>query len=317
MAISSTYAYTTNKQSLIKDALIEANVIQDNQEVDGEMYAWMSRSLNRLLKQLQAKGLHLWKTQEVTLLLEKDKIEYTLGTGGDRCASTVVRALSTTATAIAATTYDVPSTGMATGDIVGIEMTDGEMFWDAVATIPDAASITVSTGPTTAAASGAVVYAYTSVIPKPLRVHEAYVIQAASEDSHQPITVVPREEYMRLNSKNTGGVVVEIWFNPNRTTSALKVWPTSNDNIQRIVMIVELPIANMDLTTDDVEFPDWWFEAIHLKLSHSAARAYMSPIDKVRELKADAKVAVQEAEDFNVETTYIEMFPTDVDWSGR
>ncbi len=316
MAISSSYAYTVNKQSLIKDALIEATIISDDQEVDGGMYAWMSRRLNGLLKQLQAKGLHLWKTQEITLLLEEGKIEYTLGTGGDRCAEEVVRALSTADVAIAATTYAVPSTGMTVGDVVGIEMTDGEMHWDAIATIPDTASITVSTGPTTASESGAVVYSYTSLIPKPLRIHEAYTILKNGETSHIPINVIPREEYMRLNAKSTEGAVVEIYFNPNRTDSKLKVWPTSSDNIQRIVMTAELPIANMDLTTDDLEFPDWWFEAIHTKLAHMAARAYSAPIDKVRELKADAKEAIKDAEDFNVEFTYIEMHPTDVNWTG-
>jgi hypothetical protein len=315
MALSNTYTYTVNKLTLITDALIEAGVIQDDEAVDGGMHAWMSRRLNGLVKQLQARGLHLWRTVEVTLLLESSKVEYTLGTGGDRCSETVVRGLTTTATAIAAITYDVPSTGMAVSDIVGIEMSDGEMHWDTVATIPDSASITVSTGPTVAAALGAVVYAYTAIIPKPLRIHEAYVIQKANEDSHQPLTVIPREEYMRLNSKITASIPVEIWFNPERTTSMLKIWPTSNNNIQRIVMTAELPMDDMLLSTDNLNFPDWWYEAIHLKLAHIAARSYKAPIEKTNELNRDSMIALLEAENFNVESTYIEMHP-DVNWTG-
>ena len=314
MAISNNYAYTVTKQSLIKDALIEAGVITDDQEVDGAMYAWMSRRLNGLLKQLQAKGLHLWKTQKVTLLLDKDRIEYTIGVGSDSvCAEDLIRTTLTASVAVATTTYSVDSTGMTVGDYIGIEQTDGILYWQPIATIPDSSSVTVPVGPTSPANDNATVYSYTNVIPKPLRVHEAYVIQKDSENSHLPIRVVPREEYMRLNSKNTGGVVVELYFNPNRGNSVIKVWPTSTDNIQRVVMTVELPIANMDKTTDDLEFPDWWFEAIHLKLAHSASRAYRAPIDKVRELKSDAKEAVKDAEDFNVENTYIEMQPA-VKW---
>ena len=124
MALSDTYTAVTNfnKLGIIKDSLIEAGVIRDDEAIPAEMNAWMSRTLNRLIKSLQSRGLHLWRTVEVTLLLEASKVEYTLGTGGDRCSETVVRGLTTTATAIAATTYDVPSTGMAVSDIVGIEI---------------------------------------------------------------------------------------------------------------------------------------------------------------------------------------------------
>lgn len=313
MATSGNYVYSVNKQELIKDALLEAGVLNDTQEPEGNMYGFMSRRLNGIIKQLQTKGLQLWRIKEVTLLLEEDKVEYTLGPSGDRCSETVIRALSTASVAIAATTYDVPSTGMTVGDVVGIEMSDGEMHWTTIATIPDTASITVTTGPTVACDSRAVVYSYTALIPKPLRIHEAYSIVKDSENNHIPLNIIPREEYMRLNSKNTEGYVNSLYFNPDRVDSKLKIWPVSSDNIQRIVMTAQLPFQTMDDAADELHFPDWWYEALHLTLSHAAARGYMAPIEKTRELRNDSLIAVQDAEDFDVETTYIEMVPS-VKW---
>jgi hypothetical protein len=314
MARSGKYTHRVNKRQLIKDSLIEAGVIQDTQPVDGNMYAYMGRRLNDVIKALQAKGLHLWRVKDVTLLLEKDKLRYGLGVAGDRASESVNRAVLTGSVAIAATTYAMVSTNVVLGDFVGLEMTDGEMWWTTVATVPDAASITVTTGPTTAAIVGAVVYSYTALSPKPLRILEAYTIQAGSESNKTVLRIVPREEWMRDSVSESTGYVNEIYFRPDLDLSYINVSPASSDNLQRIVMTVELPLDNMDVATDDLALPDWWYEAMHLRLSHAAARRYRAPIDKVRELKSDAKEAVKEAEDYNVETTYIQMAPT-VTWT--
>jgi hypothetical protein len=90
MATSGTYTFSLNTQQVIKDALIEAGVIRDDQEVDGGMYDSARRRLNRILKALQAQGLHLWRTTDCTLLLEDGKKEYTLGPSGDRWTETLV-----------------------------------------------------------------------------------------------------------------------------------------------------------------------------------------------------------------------------------
>lgn len=314
MATSGNYTVSVNKTTLIEDALREARVIDDYESVDGTMYDFMGRRLNQLLKHLQTKGLFLWVVKEATLLLEENKIRYTLGPGGDRFAQDVARTTTTADVAIAGTTYTLSSSsGMSVNDIVGIEMDDGEMHWDTVATIPDTTSITVSTGPTVAASSGATVYAYTAVAPKPLRIHEAYAVMQDNESSHIPLNIIPREEYMRLNDKASSGAAVSIWFNPAQANSYLKVWPTSNDNVQRIVMTAQFPFETMDDSTDDLAMPDWWIQPIHLSLAYIAARSYRAPEEVARRLQQDSLLAVSEAENFDVETTYIEMVP-DVTW---
>lgn len=315
MATSGNYTITVNKTTLIEDALREAGVIDDYESVAGTMYDFMGRRLNQLIKHLQTKGLHLWRMVDCTLLLEEDKIEYTLGPSGDRFAEDMVRTVTTDDVAIAGTTYTISSSsGMTVSDVVAIEMDDGELHWDTIATIPDSTSITVSTGPTTAATSGATVYSYTSLAPKPLRITEAYLVMQDNEDSHTPLNIVSREEYMRLNSKNTASNPVDIYFRPDIDNSYLKVWPTSDDNIQRIVMSCQLPFETMDTSTNTLAMPDWWQQPLHLSLSYIAARKYRAPEEVARRLDKDSKQSVQDAEDFDVETTYIEMVPT-VKWT--
>ena len=57
MALSDTYTAVTNfnKLGIIKDSLIEAGVIRDDEAIPAEMNAWMSRTLNRLIKSLQSR----------------------------------------------------------------------------------------------------------------------------------------------------------------------------------------------------------------------------------------------------------------------
>jgi len=309
MATSGSFTFKLNALEIIRDALIESTVIQDNQRIEGGMYDWMLRRLNVILKSFQTKGMHLWKVKEVTLLMEKDKIEYTLGPGGDRASESVIRSITTTVTSSGATTVDCVSTGMTVGDVVIMEMDDATAHATTIATIPDAASITLTDVTDDTAAIGNIVYTYTSLIEKPLRLLEGYVIQKGNEDAHVPLNVIPREEYMRLNNKETASYPVSLYFNPERLTSKLKIWPVSVNNVARIVMTFDMPIDDMNVATDDLAMPDWWYEALHLKLAHAAARSYMVPIDKVRELKSDAKEAISEAEDYGVETTYIQIIP--------
>ena len=309
MATSGSFDYTVNKAEIIKNALIEARVIRDDQQVDGQMYAWGSHRLNTLIKHLQTKGLHLWKTVDIVLLLEKNKEIYTLSSVGDTASTDMEYTTLSSAASSATTSLSLSTTSITAGQNIGIELADGTIHWTTVTTVDSSTALTISLALTGAANSGAAVFTYTAKIPKPLRIYEAYIIVKGNETSHTPIHIIPRETYQRLNNKSSSGYPVEIYFRPDLDHSELKVYPTACDNTTRLVMSAELPLDDMDNSTDNLSFPNWWYEPIHLSLAHAMARSYGQTSDTVRRLKADAKEAVKEAEDYGVENTYIQLRP--------
>ena len=310
MATSGTYTFSLNTQQVIKDSLIEAGVIRDDQEVDGGMYDSARRRLNRILKALQAQGLHLWRTTDCTLLLEDGKKEYTLGVGGDRWTETLVRTTLSGAEALGQTVLSVTSSaGMTAADIVGIELDSGSVDWTTIASVDNATQITVDVATTGAAASGNVVYAYTALAPKPLKIHSAYVIGPDSENSSTPLNIIPMDEYFQRNDKLTESTPTDIFFRPLLTTSEVKIWPLSENNISRIVMMAELPLDDVTITTDDLSVPNWWYEAIHYKMSAALALSYGSPIDRVRILEAKSMTTTEEAKNFSAEDSYVQITP--------
>ena len=310
MATSGTYTYTLNTLQVIKDALIEAGVINDTEEVDNTMYDSALRRLNRNLKSLQIKGLLLWRVKEITLLLEDGKTSYTLGPSGDRCSETIVRTTLGAAEAAAQTELTVASSsGMTAADIVGIELDDGTVDWTTISSVDNSTTITVDDALTGAAASGNVVYAYTSLAPKPIRIHSAYVIKDDSENSHTPLNIIPFDEYFQRNDKLTESYPNDIYFHPELTTSQLKIWPLSDNNIARVVMMAELPLDDSTITTDDVAVPNWWYNAIHYRMAWGLAESYGAPADKVRRLRETAFIEEEEATNFSPEHTYIQLTP--------
>ena len=277
MATSGKYTFgsSVTKQQLIKFALIEAGVITDFQSIDGGMWSYMHNRLNLMIKSLKTKGLHLWTLKDVTLLLEKDKTTYTLGgASSDRWSETIVRSVMTTARIATNTSLAAVTTGMAAKDVIGVELDTGDMHWTTIASVTNAANLVLS---------------------------------------NTPIEIVPRSDYQRLSNKQTSSSPVEIYYRPDVLFSELKVWPRSDNNIARIVMSVEYPFDDMTALTDTLSFPDWWHESIYLKLSHLASMGYNATDEKIQQLETASDRAIFDAENFDVETTYIQIEPN-VPW---
>jgi hypothetical protein len=79
--------------------------------------------------------------------------------------------------------------------------------------------------------------------------------------------------------------------------------------VDTIDFTAQLPFSNMVEPTDSLQFPDWWFEPLHLSLAHALARSYQAPAEVISMLKVDAREAVKSAEGFDEEQTTVYMTP--------
>jgi len=311
MATSGSFNYSINGTLIIKNALIDAGILRDDQTVESDMETFALYRLNLLLKSLQSVGLHLWRTKDTTLLLESGKSDYTLGEGGDRYAETIHETTLTSGVSSGGQNLTIESNAnMNLNDVIGIELDDGTVDWTTIDAVSTSTLATVASGLSSAASSGNKVYSYTSVAPQPLKIHEGYVVQKDSPNNQTPVNIISNNEYMYLNNKTTSsGYPNQIQFRPEISTSELRVWPVPDNNTTKLVMTVELPLEDIDAVADDLAMPSYWFEAIHTAMVYQLGKSYAAPRDSVRMFKKDAEEAKEEAKAFGVENTYIQIVP--------
>lgn len=82
MATSGTNTFLTTEASIIEDAMLMINVIDQNESVKAADYSKARRMLNMLTKYLATKA-NLWVTVDVTHTLTPGTQSYTVGTGLD------------------------------------------------------------------------------------------------------------------------------------------------------------------------------------------------------------------------------------------
>jgi len=326
MALSGSYDFSQHRDSMIKDALVSAGVISDDETPTGEMNASANRLFNRMLKAWAVHGLQLWQHKDSILFLEDGKTSYDLHLTGDRwiikddaVETKVNGALVATDTAV---TLDT-TTGMTAADVIGIETASNTMHWDTIASVDTATTLTLTTGLAAAAADNAYCVAYTTKAPYPNRITDVYLVRYADDDSHQPIEVISREEYYRYNNKTFEGVPNTVYFMPERIQGKLRMWGTPDADNHRLVISAQFPVDDLDLPTSAIGFPPYWMDAIHanltyrLYLDYGRARGTDRYGVEPRLIEKRADKTLQEAKDFDTEFTELQFEPEVYLWHGQ
>lgn len=146
---------------------------------------------------------------------------------------------------------------------------------------------------------------------KPLK-----IIQALRKDTDAetdvPMTILPWEDYNLLADKNTEGAPVHLFYHPQRTTGDIYIWPLPDDYWQtngQLYIRYQRPFQDFDASTDEPDFPVEWHEALILALAVRLAPIYgLAPADR-KELKEDAKEALNLAKSFDQEEGSIRFQP--------
>lgn len=244
--------------------------------------------LNDMVNHWQVQYNHLWLFQEAVVLLEQGATRYKLGT--DRAIDADELNVTTVATDTTTTALDVSAAGnIAVNDYIGVELDTGVFHWTAVAAI-SGTSITLASAVPSIASAGNTVYAYTSVIDRPLRVSQArYAYEYGG--SEVPCEIWSRQEYFEQPDKATQGSVTNVYYSPQLTDGLLYVWPTA----QATKGVLNITVTRkFNLTTnnaDTIDFPDEWAATVAYGLAAELADEYGVPdnvkaavVQKSREL---------------------------------
>lgn len=307
MPTSGDNTFSISRDTIIREALAICGVIDETETPSAVQTERAQITLNMMCKGWLAQGYHLWGLQECNLILADGQRSYSLSTTGDRFSANATITTLTAAASSGATTLTLDSTDMTAADVVGIVQDDGTVLWTTIATVPGATSITITAALTDDAASGNLVYTYTSKASRPMRIQSAGVIV---DDIETPLTIISRQEYFDLPTKTTSeGQPTQVYYDPQLGSGVLYVWPVPDANTYYLRITCERNLEDFTATDDEPDFPIEWGEALCWGLAARLAPKYGVTMDKVAGIKTLADEHLQTVLNFDREITSIFMTP--------
>ena len=284
MATSGSWNYSVTALSIITSAAEDIGVIANGQSLDANDLATMLRTLNLLVKQWQGTsdkfpGLKVWTRQRLVIFPVYNQARYLVGpAAGDDRAS--VNSLATTlgaAKADSATSITVTSTtGMTAADIIGFVTDAGTVGWGTISTVDSATGLTIAANSIGAAASGKVVYTYTSKAQRFVEIESAVLRDNSTVGL--PIDTVldiytDVQSYEALPDKNALGDCTAILVEPGLLNTAVTMNYKAQNVYKTLRLTVIYPSEDYDdaAGADDIAYPQEYFAALEWELAFRSA----------------------------------------------
>jgi len=138
---------------------------------------------------------------------------------------------------------------------------------------------------------------------KPLKVIQAWNKDLLS-NVDIPMIILTRYDYNRLGNKTSSGTPVQIQYTPERDTGTVTVFPvpdTAAETNNRLVMMYQCPFEDFDASTDNLDFPQEWYDAVIYGLATRLAPEYGLPVEQRQLLYKEAKEIKDAAFGFGTE----------------
>ena len=270
MTTSGTQTFTMTRAQIIESAYRTAGVCGIGQPISNDLYTYANTQLNMLIKHWENLGIHLWTTQYAVIFMNPSKNQYSIGSGGDPAAlmsdyGSDTLAANATAAATTITLTDV--TDFAVNDYIGVLLNTGYLFWTTITAINTGTKVvTLHDGITSAAATGNMVYCYTTPLDRPLRITRGVFRDKSNFD--RSITVYSRNDYLERANKSTSGMVTEIFYDPAlEPTGTLYVWQKPQDASGILVVNCRRRLEDLTASNQVTDLPTSWLLAIERTLA--------------------------------------------------
>lgn len=137
---------------------------------------------------------------------------------------------------------------------------------------------------------------------RPLKILEAVIRDSSDNDTNLiPLT---RQEYWNLSDKTTEGFTTQFYYEKSVPNGELFIWPTADSTSagsNTIHLVYQAPIEDMDADTDELDFPQEWYEAVKYGLALRLAPVYGLDINRRQLLKIEANEILQLALSWDTE----------------
>lgn len=119
-----------------------------------------------------------------------------------------------------------------------------------------------------------------------------------------PMRILTRDEYNRLGNKTSTGNPIQLYHEPQLTTSSVKVFPVPSAveaGQNTIIMVYQKEFDDMDTGTDNPEFPHEFFDALKFGLASRLSFEYGMELADIKNLQMQAEMLKQDALSFGTE----------------
>lgn len=301
--------YNKTFGDVCRQALRDAGIVAAELPINATRFANAQVTANDVLAFWQAKGIHLWSETEALLPLNPNQSEYSLGAGGAHCFTNYAYTTLTASATATQTLLAVGSTtGMTTGDFIGIRLDDGTRQWTTL-TVTSSTQITLATGLTSTSSAGASIYTYTSKIDRPLRVLDARFATSYTNDE-LIINQQSRQRYYQTPNKTNASATVSNWYySPQLSNGKILIWPPVSDaeSIIRFTF-VKPQYVNSD-QTEQVLIPSEWYLPLKWAIAHQLAVTYGIDPNRLITIAQQAQETLEQALSNDVEIEYFSIQP--------
>jgi len=227
--------------------------------------------LNLMIKTDQSR-LGLWRRREAKLFVVPSQASYDLP-GANACDISELAETTLDATEAASqTVISVTSTtGFANSDVIGIILDDDTIHWTTIVSFVTDDTVTITTGIASQATSGNKVYVYTTAAPRPLKIKSMRREQSSQET---PMFDLSHDEYFDLPNKDSDGQSVEFYYDPQRPTGKVYLWPRPSTVADEINYTYLDGLEVITANTQTADYPEEWMEYLVYGLAVRLAPLY-------------------------------------------
>lgn len=324
MASSGQYRIRFTEKDVIDEALSFIGVRNRFGDLNAFEVADARRTLNGMLKQIEADRDYAFNTEDVVVFLQKGKAQYNLSPTGDHAAlaSDVVQtALSAAAPAGAMQIVVAGFEGIADGDTAIVTLANGYSFaatvqiavnpdvqflqdddgdflqfddgsyieapFDGGSSVISNTYLDLSEPLPSDANAGAVVYLYTTRIQTPIDVAEASYRDVYGQDS--PVWIYSRSEYLSMTDKSQIGDPTQLNYDRRKDHGLLRLWQAASDVTKTLRLSVSYPLQIFTDSNDEADLPQEWYEAMTCGLAVRLAPKYGIYGQQMADLRIDAE----------------------------
>lgn len=297
MPTSGSVDFSVSRDNILTDALMIVGAVGPDDSVPATWTTHAARQLNKVVKALQAKRIGLWARKTGYILPVSDTNSVSLGpSGGHATLSYTQTALAADVSSGASTITVDSATGFADTQAVGIEKTDGSVFWTTQSGAASGTTITLASTIDGAASDNGYVYTYATKLQRPLRIVEAY-LSDLENDTDQEIDVEARQVFEQQVTKTTEGDPLILAYEPSLDNGTAYFWPEFVDGKSVIKIIFQRPFEDFDASSDTPDFPQEWYDALCYLTAVRLAPVYgMSSTDRqllIQEAQAALSLALE------------------------
>lgn len=106
-------------------------------------------------------------------------------------------------------------------------------------------------------------------------------VRITRDSTDLPMTELSREEYFALPNKTVQGYPTQWFYDRQRDTGTLYVWPTADASLGTLKFTYRRTLMDMDEGTNNIDLPQEWLEAIVYNLADRLSDTYGIPVPSV------------------------------------